>query len=462
MRENKTYAELAVGDEAKITRICTNEDLLVFAHASGNLNPLHLPASGGDSKPLQETVAPSMWAGALVSAVLGNLLPGPGTLYHAQNLRFINRAHVGDTLTVTVKVVEKLPDNLVRLETRVTGRGGDLLAEGEAQVYAPLEKITVDSDDLPEIAVRRHQQFGKLLDRTRDLAPLTTAVVAPEDTAALAGALLAAERGLIKPLLIGRGDVIAQTAKKAKLSLEGLEIDDQPDGDAAASRAAELAGTGQVEAIMKGALHSDTLLHAALANSSHLQTSRRFSHVYALDVPGLDHLLMITDAAIAIAPDLKAKVDIVQNAIDLALALDIAKPKVGILSAVETVSPSIPSTLDAAILSKMAERGQIRGGIVDGPLAMDNAMDMEAARTKGIPSLVAGRADILVAPNLEAGNLLAKELVYLSQAQAAGLVLGAKVPIMLTSRADKEEARLASCALALLYREWQQKGGVVT
>jgi phosphotransacetylase len=202
---------------------------------------------------------------------------------------------------------------------------------------------------------------------------------------------------------------------------------------------------------MKGSLHTDQLLHEVLASGSGLKTGRRLSHAFVFDVPGLDHLLMVTDAAIAIAPTLEDKVDIVQNAIDLAHALGMPAPKVGILSAVETVNTKIPSTLDAAILSKMAERGQITGGIVDGPLAMDNAVDIGAARTKGITSLVAGRADILVVPNLEAGNMLAKELVFVAHAHGAGLVLGAKVPIMLTSRADDEHSRLVSCALALRF-----------
>ncbi|GAB5467052.1 MAG: bifunctional enoyl-CoA hydratase/phosphate acetyltransferase [Rhodospirillales bacterium] len=450
MRENKTYDELSVGDEASITRVCTGDDLLVFAHASGNLNPLHLPPAAGQRR--QETVAPSMWAGALISAVLGNVLPGPGTLYHAQSFRFLGRAHIGDTLTVSVTVLEKRDGNLLRLATRVAGRGGDLVADGEAEVYAPREKIRLDESELPEIEVRRHQHFDRLMATASALPPLRTAIVAPEEPSDLAAALLAAERGLIVPLLIGPKTALRRMATKAKLDLGETEIHDAADPVAATHLAAELAGKGHVAALMKDALHSDRLLRTVLDRRHGLRRGRRLSHVYALDVPGLDHLLMITDAVIAIAPGLEDKVDIVQNAIDLAQTLGIAKPKVGILSAVETVTPSIPSTLDAAILSKMAERGQITGGIVDGPLAMENAMDGEAAQTRGITSLVAGQADILVAPNLEAGNLLAKELVFLSQAHAAGLVVGAKVPIVTTGRADKDEARLASYAIAALYQ----------
>jgi phosphate butyryltransferase len=217
---------------------------------------------------------------------------------------------------------------------------------------------------------------------------------------------------------------------------------------------------GEADAVMKGAIHSDALLAEVVKKDGGLRTSRRISHVFALDVPTLDELLYISDAAVNIAPDLKTKVDIVQNAIDIACACGLEKPVVGILSAVETVNPAIPSTMDAAVLSKMAERGQIRGAIVDGPLAMDNAIDIEAARTKGIASLVAGHANVLIVPNLESGNMLAKELIFAARAEAAGLVLGAKAPIMLTSRADNDRARLASCALAQLYRFYQREGRI--
>ena len=215
---------------------------------------------------------------------------------------------------------------------------------------------------------------------------------------------------------------------------------------------------GKAGAVMKGAIYSDALLAEVVKKDGGLRTHRRISHVFAMDVPALDEILFISDAAINIAPDLLTKVDIVQNAVDLAHACGLEQPKVGVLSAVETINPNIPSTLDAAVLSKMAERGQIRGAVVDGPLAMDNAIDVEAARTKGITSLVAGRANVLIVPNLEAGNMLAKELTFVARAEAAGLVLGAKAPVILTSRADNDRARLASCALAQLYEYWRRKG----
>jgi len=451
-RDNRLYDELQIGDTASIKRVCTANDLYVFAHASGNLNPLHLP---GDDAEGSGAIAPSMWVGALVSSVLGNILPGAGTLYQSQTFKFLDRVHVGDELTVTVTVCDKGAANRVKLDTVVTGRGGATIATGVAEVLAPTRKARVDDEDLPEILVEQHRHFDRLLRATERTEPITTAVVVPEDKVSLGGALLAAERGIIRPILIGSAPKIAAVAKDIAAELKGMEIVDVADHDAAAARAVELVHAGRVGAIMKGALHTDELLHHVVKKEGGLRTRRRLSHVFVMDVPGLDHLLIVSDAAINIAPDLETKVDITQNAIDVALALGVTEPKVGILSAVETVNPKIPSTIDAAVLAKMAERGQIKGGTVDGPLAMDNAIDVGAARTKGITSLVAGHADILIVPNLEAGNMLAKELSFVAHAEGAGLALGAAVPIILTSRADGEKARLASCAIAALYRAWQ-------
>jgi phosphate butyryltransferase len=456
MYENKTYDELSVGDEATIKRVCTGNDLYVFAHASGNLNPLHLPGTQVDEPP--EAVAPSMWIGALISAVLGNVLPGPGTLYHAQNLTFANRVAEGDELTISVKVVEKLDQNLVRLDTRVLGAGGVPVAEGVAEVYAPTHKMRYEGEDVPSVEVRRYGHFEALMARCEGLRPMRTVVVAPEDEASLGGALLAAAHGLIQPLLIGSEARIRSVAQAAGFDLSGAEIRDVGEPAEAADQAAAMASRREVDALMKGALHTDELLRPLFNKTYALRTSRRISHAFVFDTPGLDHMLFITDAAVNIAPTLEEKVDIVQNAIDLAIALGVKQPKVGGLSAVETVNPKIPSTLDAAILSKMAERGQIRGGVVDGPLAMDNAIDVRAARTKGINSLVSGCADILVVPNLEAGNMLSKELTFVAHAHIAGVVIGAKVPVILTSRADSEESRLASCAIAALYQASREPG----
>ena len=455
MQTNRLFPELAVGDEASITRIVTPDDLYVFARVSGNFNPANLPASQGDGG--DSPAAPSMWIGSLFSSVLGNLLPGPGTLYEAQSLRFHARARIGDTLTVSVKVRELRPPATVVLDTLVE-RDGALIADGIAQVQAPSERQTVDEGDLPQLTVQRHRHMGRLLAACATLPPMPTAVVAPEEESALMGALAGAREKLIVPILLGSEIKIRKLAEAHGADLSGIAIEDLPDHDAAAARAVALVHAGAAAAVMKGHLHTDELLKHVVKSQGGLRTGRRISHVFVIDAPLLRELVLVTDAAINIAPTLEEKVDIVQNAIDLGIALGIARPKVGILSAVETVNPKIPSTLDAAILSKMSERGQIKGGIVDGPLAMDNAVSLEAAQTKGLTSLVAGRADILVVPNLESGNILAKELTYAAQAEGAGLVLGAKVPVLLTSRADDERSRLFSCAVAVLYAHWQATG----
>jgi len=455
---NHLYDEIALGQEASVSRVLTHNDLIVFAHASGNLNPIHLPELDGDGDGKPEAVAPSMWVGSLFSAVLGNVLPGMGTLYQSQNLRFHGRVKIGDAVRVMVRVREKRPERVIVFDCRCELADGTLIADGEAEVIAPLRKIVLPDHRLPELMIQRHQHFDRLLRACDDVEPITTAVAVPEDDASLGGALLARRQGLITPILVGDRGRIEAVAREIGESLAGVELVDVADHGEAAARAVALVNEGRAAAIMKGHLHTGELLAHVTKRDGGLRGMRRLSHVFVMDVPGLPHPLLVTDAGINIAPDLEAKVDIVQNAIDMARAIGMELPRVGVLSAVETVNIKIPSTVDAAVLSKMAERGQIKGGIVDGPLAMDNAIDVDAAKTKGIVSLVAGKAQVLVAPNLEAGNILAKELTFIAHAEAAGLVLGARVPIMLTSRADDEKSRLVSCALAQLYDTWVRTG----
>jgi phosphate acetyltransferase len=297
---------------------------------------------------------------------------------------------------------------------------------------------------------QKHEKYQRLIARTRTLEPVPCAVVHPCDESSLRGALEAAEARLIVPILVGPEKRIRAVASDFRLNLAGIAIVDAPHSEAAAERAVALAREGKVEALMKGSLHTDELMGAVVKRETGLRTNRRISHCFIMDVPTLEQALIITDAAVNIAPTLQDKVHIVQNAIDLAHTLGRALPKVAILSAMETVNPAVPSTLEAAALCKMADRGQITGGLLDGPLALDNAIDLTAARIKKIESPVAGLADILVVPDLEAGNMLAKSLTFLAGADAAGIVLGARVPIILTSRADSLMARQASCAVAML------------
>ncbi|HUJ00991.1 MAG TPA: bifunctional enoyl-CoA hydratase/phosphate acetyltransferase [Usitatibacter sp.] len=305
---------------------------------------------------------------------------------------------------------------------------------------------------------RTHHVFRKLIERAASLEAIRVAVCHPCSDVAMLGAAEAAREGLIEPVLVGPPARMRLAAKRARVAIERYRIEATPHSHASAARAVELCRTGECEALMKGSLHTDELMHEIMLSDRGLRTGRRVSHVYILDVPTYPRTLLVTDAAINIYPTLDDKVDIVQNAIDLAHVLGIARPKVAILSAVETVTAKIASTIDAAALCKMADRGQISGGIVDGPLAFDNAVSLRAAKIKHIDSPVAGSADVLVVPDLESGNMLAKQLEYLADAQAAGIVLGARVPIILTSRSDSAKTRLASCAVAVLVAHARRKG----
>ncbi|WP_332696071.1 phosphate acetyltransferase [Bosea sp. (in: a-proteobacteria)] len=297
----------------------------------------------------------------------------------------------------------------------------------------------------------KRDKYERLIAKARELPPAPTAVAHPCDESSLRGALDAAAQGLIAPVLVGPSARIIAVAKQCGLDIAGFEIVDTPHSHASAAKAVELVHAGKVALVMKGSLHSDELLAEVTNKETGLRTGRRVSHVFIMDVPSYPEPLFITDAAVNIFPDLEAKRDIIQNAIDLHVGLGLGVPRVAILSAVETVTTKIPSTIEAAALCKMADRGQITGGLLDGPLALDNAISPEAASIKGIVSPVAGRAQILVVPDMEAGNMLAKNLTFLSGADAAGIVLGARVPIILTSRADNVRTRLASCAVAGLY-----------
>ena len=297
---------------------------------------------------------------------------------------------------------------------------------------------------------RKHEKYERLIARCAALEPGLCAVAHPCDESSLRGALEAAQAKLIRPILVGPQERIRSVARECGLDLAGYELVDAPHSEASAETAVALARAGRAELLMKGSLHTDELMAAVVRRETGLRTDRRISHCFVLDVPALKQPLLVTDAAVNIAPTLKDKVHIIQNAIDFARALGLERPKVAILSAIETVNPDVPSTVEAGALCKMADRGQITGGVLDGPLALDNAIDLAAARIKRIESPVAGQADILVVPDLEAGNMLAKSLIYLAGADAAGIVLGARVPIVLTSRADSVMARLASCAVAAL------------
>jgi phosphate acetyltransferase len=456
--ENRTYDEIQVGDTAKLERRLTMDDIKLFAVMSGDVNPAHVDEDFAKSSRFQEIIAHGMWGGALISTLLGTELPGPGTIYLGQTLRFKAPVVLGDVLTVTVEATEK-NDEKKRIVFHCLCRNqeGKTVIEGDAEVIAPSAKVRRPRTVMPRVRMAERAHLHELLEAASRPEPVPTAVVHPVDPDSLKGAILAANRELIIPVLVGPEERIRQAAEEAEVDISGFRLVSTKHSHEAAERAVALARAGEVGALMKGSLHTDELLHAALHREKGLRTGRRLSHVMAFDVPTYPRPLFITDAAINIYPSLEDKADIVRNAIELAHAVKIEKPRVAILSAIETVNPRIPSTLEAAALCKMAQRGQIRGGIIDGPLAFDNAISESAAHAKGIDSEVAGRADILVAPDLEAANMLVKQLTYLADATGAGVVVGARVPIMLTSRADDALTRLASCALALLLVEYQTR-----
>ncbi len=449
--ENVTYNEITLGQSARLLRTLSLNDIKAFAAVSGDTNPAHLDAAYANDTLYHGVIAHGMWGGALISALLGTHFPGPGTIYLDQVLHFTKPVRIGDTLTVTATVISKDDARKsVELDCQVLNQKGERVLHGTARVLAPTEKVRLPHVNAPQIQLYDPQaRFNELLALGAGLAAVRCAVVHPCDAGSLSGAMDSARYGLIVPVLIGPEVRIRHLAHEAGIDLGGTEIISVPHSHAAAELAAEMAVKGEVEVLMKGSLHTDELVHAVLVRPA-LRTGRRMSHVFRFDIPLYRKPLLITDAALNIRPSLQEKVDIIQNAIDFARVLGVATPKVAILSAVETVNPNIPSTLDAAALCKMAERGQIKGGVLDGPLAFDNAISAHAAQVKNIRSAVAGDVDILAVPDLESGNMLAKQLEYLAGASGAGLVLGARVPIALTSRADGPMNRVSSALLALL------------
>jgi phosphotransacetylase/acyl dehydratase len=451
MIENRTFDAIMVGDTASTVRTLTQEDIELFAVVSGDVNPAHLDPAYAETDLFHRIIAHGMWGGAQISAVLGTQLPGPGTIYLSQDLHFHAPVGIGDTITTRIAVREKKPEKQrVVLDCRCTNQAGQEVITGTAEVQAPTETVRRHRVELPDVRLMRHQRFRDLLTQASGQPAVPMTVVHPCDALSLGAAAEVAALGLVIPILIGPATKIRAAAVQAGIDISRYRLVDVPHSHAAAARAVELVRAGEAALLMKGSLHTEELMHEVVATETGLRTERRLSHVYVMDVPTYPRPLLITDAAINIEPTLETKRDIVQNAIDLAHVMGVEQPRVAILCAVETVNPEMKSTLDAAALCKMADRGQITGGVVDGPLAFDNAVSPKAARDKGIVSPVAGQADILVVPDLEAGNMLAKQLSFLAGADAAGVVVGARAPIILTSRADSGRTRIASCAVAVL------------
>jgi phosphate acetyltransferase len=445
---NVTFDEIEVGAAASARRALTQTEIEALVLVSGDVEPFQLEDAGATSTQLLSVDAVGI--SAVISGLLERRLPGPGTRIVSMQLEYAGQVTVGEELAASVTVREKHAGTGY-VEFDCDARVGERrVLWGRAVVEAPRRRLAYSDLATPEIILRRNDVFARLLVDCEPLEPVTCAVAHPCDRDSLLGALEAARRRLIVPILVGPPARIRAVADANGADISGFTIVPTEHSHASAAAAAALARTGEVEMLMKGSLHTDEILGQIVSAQSGLRTERRVSHVFVMDVPAYDRVLLVTDAAINIDPTLAEKADIVRNAIDLAHVLGIAMPKVAILSAVETVNPNIRSTLEAAALCKMADRGQITGGILDGPLAFDNAISEHAARTKGIKSTVAGRADVLMVPNIEAGNMLAKQLQYFAGADSAGVVLGARVPVVLTSRADNVRMRIGSAAVAKL------------
>ncbi|HMN77835.1 MAG TPA: bifunctional enoyl-CoA hydratase/phosphate acetyltransferase [Burkholderiaceae bacterium] len=450
---NLTFDEIEIGRPRTISRLLSRPDIEALAFAAGTFDTFELNGNGDRSAESVQAVS----AATLIVHLVNRQFPGAGSVIVEESFAFDGELKTGDTVVATLTPVAKdAARRAVTLECAVSDGAGHKLLTGRIVVLAPSVGVEQPESAPTEVIFRRTDALGRLIQRAAQGAPVPTAIVHPCDRDSLLGAIEAARRGLIEPVLVGPEARIRATAHAAEVDLAPYRIEGVEHSHAAAARAVALAHAGEVAALMKGSLHTDELMGAVVARDGGLRTSRRISHVFLLDVPAYPRLLLVTDAAVNVAPDVATKADILQNAFDLAHAIGIDEPKAAVLAAVETVNPAMAATVDAAMLCKMVDRGQISGGLVDGPLAFDNAISEEAARIKGITSSVAGRADILLAPDLEAGNMVAKQLQYLAGADSAGIVLGARVPIVLTSRADSVRNRLASAAVMKLLAQAQR------
>jgi phosphotransacetylase len=433
---NKTFGEIAIGDTASVQRIIQAEDLRAWGAAFGDADLL---AGAGESQAIAGIIT------GLLTALAGSELPGPGSVVRTTRVEIMGALPIGAALTAGLIVQEKhAGQGLLTLAGECHDPAGVTVATATLEVVAPTVRI---ERQLPE-----HRLEG-LLGRCRGLKPMLTGVVHPCSADALTGAADAAAAGLIVPVLFGPEAELRRIAEQTRIDLTGFRIVATDGAEDSAQKAAAAAGAGEVAALMKGSLHTDVLLRAMMQKEAKLRTGRLLSHCAMVSVPTYARRFVITDAALNIAPDTDQKRDICQNAIGFARAMGIEVPKVAVLAAVEVVRTRMPASLDGAILAKMADRQQIVGGLVDGPLDLDAAVDVQAARTKHINSPVAGLADVLIVPNIEAGNMVYKNLAFMADAQTAGLVVGARVPVILTSRADTPASRLFSAAAAVLYAD---------
>lgn len=455
--ENRTYDEIHIGDSASLTRTLTEKDIQVFAIMSGDINPAHVDIEYAQSDMFHGLIGHGMWSGALISTVLGTQLPGPGTIYVGQTLRFKKPVAIGDTLTVKVTAIEKKEKNRVIFECKCHNQQDEIVMEGQAEVIAPSKKIRRPKAVLPEISLRRSMSlFDKYVDKAKSLGSLTTGVICPIHEKIIAAVHDAANEGFIEPILIGPKKNILHAAQIADIDISKYEIIDVGHLQSAINKAMQLAREGNIQALVRGGATRGDLIHAMQKPDKGIISARTMSHAFVLDVPTYPKALILTDTLINTNPHLDSKRGITQNAIDFAIALGVTKPKVAILAGSDLVTTVMPSTVDAAALCKMAERGQIERGILDGPLTFDDVISIASTEVKGFSSPVAGDADVLIVPNLETGNILAEQLEHLAESQNAGIVLGAKVPVLMSHIEDIRMSTI-SCAIAIIYHHYEQQ-----
>ena len=451
--ENRTFDEIQVGETATLTRTLRQEDIELFAVMSGDVNPAHLDEEYARSEIFHKVIAHGMWGGALISSILGTSLPGPGTIYLGQTLKFLRPVGLGDEVTVTVTALEKdEKKKIIIFECLCANQDGNAVITGTAKVLAPSEKIIRKRPELPEVLL--HDSGSKLraiIQSAEGLPPVKTAVAHPVHDYSLAAVVDAHHAGLIDPILVGPEERIRAAAKNADLDISAFPIIETNHSHNSAAKAVSMARSLEVETIMIGTHYLDELLEEALVPGTGIKTDRLMSQIAVVDMPFYPRPLLLTDAYINTDPGIREKKDIIQNAVDLARACGITVPKVALVAASHMIDARLESTLEAAALCKMAERGQIFNATLEGPITYDMAVSETAAKRKGVISEVAGKADIAVCPNLESAHVLVKQLVSQVRGLVASIVIGARVPIILPSRGDEPLARLASCALAAKY-----------
>jgi len=450
--ENRTFDEIALGESATIERTLTLEDIKLFAVMSGDVNPAHLDEEYANNEMFHKVIAHGMWGGALISAVLGTNLPGPGTIYIGQTLKFRRPVGIGDTITVCVTAANK-DDNRksIVFDCLCTNQHGKPIIEGTATVLAPAEKVRRPRPVLPEVLLHdRGSKLRTVVDKARKMPAVHTAVAHPFHDYSLAGVVEAARASLIDPVLIGPEARIRATAEESGIDITGYPIISTRHSHESIATAIAMAKANEVGALITSSHYGTELMHAAVERGTGIRTSRRMSHVAVVDMPFYPRLLLVTDAYVNTDPGIDEKKDIIINAADLAHAMGVETPNVALVAATHTVSNKLRSTVEAAALCKMADRKQIEGVLLEGPLPYDMAISEVAARRKHVTSEVCGNTDIVVCPHLEAARLLVSQLGSLARAQTAHLILGARVPILLPSKADETLPRLASSALANL------------